>query len=53
MDTINLDAVLLVVTIVGGVVALILKLFQIVDTYLDIGDKVRKRQGRQSQRDHS
>lgn len=53
MDTINLEVVILVVTIISGVVTLILALFQIVDTYLDIGDKLRKRQLRKSRRDQT
>lgn len=44
MNPIDLEHILIVVTIIGGVVALVLALFQIVDTYLDIGDKIRKRQ---------
>lgn len=50
MDTLNTEAILGVVTIVGGLVAIVLGIFQVVDTYLDIGDKLRKRQLRKTRR---
>lgn len=43
MNYLNLEVILLVVTILGGVVALVLAVFQLVDTYLDIGEKLKKR----------
>lgn len=53
MDTLNSEAFLGVITIVGGVVALVLGIFQVVDTYLDIGDKLRKRRLRKNRRDQT
>lgn len=43
MEGINLEVILKVVTILGGIVALFLALLQIVETYVDIGDKLHKR----------
>ena len=43
MEGTNLETLLQVVTIVGGIVALLLALLQIVETYVDIGDKLHKR----------
>ncbi len=43
MNGINLETLLQVVTIVGGIVALFLALLQIVETCVDIGDKLHKR----------
>lgn len=43
MGTVDLETLLLVVTILGGAVALLLALLQMFDTYIDIGDKLRKR----------
>lgn len=53
MDTLNFEAILGVVTIVGGLVALVLGIFQLVNTYLDIGDKLHKRQLRKTRRDQT
>ena len=47
MDSANLEAILQVVTILGGAIALLLAVMQIFDTYLDIGEKLRKRRLRQ------
>lgn len=44
MEGINLETLLQVVTILGGIVALFLALLQIIETYVDIGDKLHKRQ---------
>lgn len=43
MEGINLETILQVVTILGGIIALFLALLQIVETYVDIGDKLHKR----------
>lgn len=43
MEGTNLETLLQVVTIVGGIVALFLAFLQIVETYVDIGDKLHKR----------
>lgn len=43
MEGINLETLLQVVTIVGGIIALFLALLQIIETYVDIGDKLHKR----------
>jgi len=43
MDTVDLETLLLVVSILGGMIALLLALLQMIDTYIDIGDKLRKR----------
>ncbi len=53
MDILNTEAILGVVTIIGGLVAFVLGIFQLVDTYLDIGDKLRKRQHRKTRRDQT
>lgn len=44
MEGINLEVILKVVTILGGIIALFLALLQIIETYVDIGDKLHKRQ---------
>jgi hypothetical protein len=43
MANIELETVGQIVAILGGAVALLLALLQIVDTYVDIGDKLHKR----------
>jgi len=43
MEGINLETLLQVVTILGGIIALFLALLQIIETYVDIGDKLHKR----------
>lgn len=43
MEGVNLETLLQGVTILGGIVALFLALLQIVETYVDIGDKLHKR----------
>jgi hypothetical protein len=43
MEGINLDTNVQAVTILGGIIALFLALLQIIETYVDIGDKLRKR----------
>lgn len=43
MEGINLETILQVVTILGGIIALFLALLQIIETYVDIGDKLHKR----------
>lgn len=43
MANVNLEAVAQVVTIIGGVAALLLAALEMVDTFLDIGHKWRKR----------
>lgn len=43
MESANLETILQVVTILGGIIALFLALLQIVETYVDIGDKLHKR----------
>ena len=43
MEGINLETILQVVTILGGIIALFLALLQIVETYVDIGDKLHNR----------
>ena len=49
MGGIELEAAVQVVTIVGGVAALVLAGLQAAETWLDIGEKLRKRQqGRKS-----
>lgn len=44
MEGISLDTAVQVITIAGGAVALLLATLQLVDTWLDIGEKLRKRQ---------
>lgn len=46
MAGIQLELVVQGITILGGAVALMLTVFQIVDTYLDIKEKLRKRRTR-------
>ena len=43
MEGINLDTAVRAVPIAGGAVALLLAALQLVDTWLDIGEKLRKR----------
>lgn len=43
MEGINLEMLLQVVTILGGIIAPLLALLQIIETYVDIGDKLHKR----------
>lgn len=50
MDTVNLETVLRIVTILGGTIALLLAVLQIVETYLDIGEKLQKRRLKQKGR---
>jgi len=47
----NLDTAAQVITIVGGLVALVLAGVEIADTWLDIGDKVSKRRKRKEYSD--
>lgn len=42
MANISVEMMVQVVTILGGVVALLLAALQIIETYLDIGEKLRK-----------
>lgn len=44
MEGFNLEAAVQVVAIAGGAVGLLLAALQIADTWLDIGEKLRKRQ---------
>jgi hypothetical protein len=39
----DVESLVQFITILGGAVALVLALLQIIETYLDIGDKLRKR----------
>lgn len=50
MASIQVEFVVQVVTILSGAVALALALLQIVETYLDIGEKLRKQRLRSKQR---
>ena len=50
MAGIQIEIVVQVVTVLGGIVALLLALLQIVETYLDIGEKLRKQRLRKKQR---
>lgn len=43
MANIQIETAVQVITILGGTVALLLAVMQIVDTYLDIGEKLRKK----------
>lgn len=43
MEGVDLETIVQVVTILGGIVALFLALLQIIETYVDIGDKLHKR----------
>ena len=43
MQSLHLEAAVQVVTILGGVVSLLLATLKLADTWLDIGDKLRKR----------
>lgn len=46
MTGLNLETAVQVVTIIGGIIALLLAAVQMVDTWLDIGEKLRKRRSR-------
>lgn len=46
MDGFNLGEASHVVSIAGGTIALMLAALQIADTWLDIGEKLRKRRAR-------
>ena len=50
MDTVNHETVLQIVTILGGTIALLLAVLQIVETYLDIAEKLHKRRLKQKGR---
>lgn len=50
MASVQVESVVQVVTILGGVFALLLALLQIVETYLDIGEKLHKQRLRRKQR---
>jgi hypothetical protein len=50
MASIQVESVVQVVTILGGIVALLLALLQIVETYLDIGEKLRKQRLRKKEK---
>ena len=43
MANIQIETAVQVITILGGTVALLLAVLQIAETYLDIGEKLRKR----------
>lgn len=43
MASIQVEIVVQIIALLGGTVTLLLGLIQIVDTYLDIGDKLHKR----------
>ena len=43
MASIDLETAVQLITIAGGAVALLLAALQLVDTYLDIAEKLRKR----------
>lgn len=43
MEGLDLDTVAQVVSVFGGLVALMLAAVEIADTWLDIGEKIRKR----------
>lgn len=49
----DLETVVHIVTIVGGTVTLVLALLQIVETYLDVGDKLRKRRQHKKHKESS
>ncbi len=44
MEGINFETLMQVVTILGGTIGLFLVLLQIIETYVDIGDKLHRRQ---------
>jgi hypothetical protein len=50
MANIQMETLVQVVTILGGTVALLLAVLQIVETYLDIGEKLRKQRLRNKQK---
>lgn len=50
MEGINLETLLQVVTILGGIVAFFLALLEIIETYMDIGEKLRKQRLRKKQK---
>ncbi len=43
MGNFNLETTVQVVTVLGGIIALLLATLQIADTWLDISEKLRKR----------
>lgn len=50
MADIQLETMVQAITILGGTVALALAALQIVETYLDIGEKLRKKRLRRKQK---
>ena len=50
MANIQMEILVQAVTILGGTVALLLAVLQIVETYLDIGEKLRKQRLRKKQK---
>lgn len=50
MANIQMEMLVQAVTILGGTVALLLAALQIVETYLDIGEKLRKQRLRKKQK---
>ncbi len=50
MANIQIETVVQVVTILGGTVALALAALQIVETYLDMGEKLHKKRLRKKQK---
>lgn len=46
MGTVNFDTIAQIVTVLGGAVALLLAALQIVETYLDVSEKLRKRRSK-------
>jgi len=47
MGNVNLETIVHVVTIVGGVIALVLAGLQVAETWIEIGEKMRKRKREQ------
>lgn len=50
MANIQMETLVQAVTILGGIVALLLAVLQFVETYLDIGEKIRRKRLRNKQR---
>ncbi len=50
MADIQVETLVQVVTVLGGTIALLLAVLQIVETYLDIGEKLRKQRLRKKQK---
>lgn len=50
MANIQIETLVQAVTILGGTVALLLAVLQIVETYLDIGEKLHKQRLRKKQK---